>query len=163
MPNGLNAAKNLTEVVPAFAVTNLLFPITYNDVTVFQGASLIKSEVIAAKSSRSNFQEQLSRIAAVLRLKFNIEEGRGNVVAPSITAPQFQVNGVSLRSNNLQPWVAGAPLTTTNNAKVRSMRVNSIELTNPTLSNVLINAGLGLRITMDNGTTLRSYIVRLMQ
>lgn len=163
MPVGLNKDKNLAEVVPALAVTNLLSPLVYNDLVVFQGANLSKTDLFAAKSSQRNFQDQLNTLRALVSLRFGTEAGTGSIAASSINAPQFLVNGVSLKSNNYQPWVMGTQLSTTNNATIMGLRANSLQATNLTLADVFSESVFGLQISLSDGTSTRGYIVRLKE
>lgn len=162
MPAGLNKNKNLIELIPSVAVTNLLSPVTYNDIVIFQQAQLTKPELIAVKSPRNNFQSQLNAVQNKVNLRFDLDGGEGDIRCSSITAPRFQINGVNLRSNSIQPWgMSAGSLTTNNNARIKSLRANSIDVTGQVLTTALFNTNRGLRITTDNGTVLRSYIVRL--
>lgn len=163
----LNSRRNLSDVEDRRTSFNnvVQHPTTeFADWDVFRSAASSVSivEFSHARNSQGNFQQQINRILGFNRFASgNTDESR--IIAPSIRATSFTINGVALRSSSVQPWTGGSPLNYGGNVKTGNFICNGVLLTN---SQFIESSGAttrGIRVILNTLSGKKYFIVRLDQ
>lgn len=163
----LNSRRNLSDVEDRGAAFDNIVrhPTTrFSDWDVFRAAASLISivEFSHARNSRGNFQQQINGILGSDKLTSG-SDTEGRIFAPSITATGFNINGVTLRSNSVQPWTGGSPLSYGGNLRTGNFICNGSLSTN---SQFIESSGAttrGIRVILNTLSGKKYFIVRLDQ
>lgn len=163
----LNARRNLSDVADIGAAFNNIVrhPTTrFADWDVFRVAASFVSivEFSHARNSKGNFQQQINGILGSDKF-ISGSDTEGRIVAPSITATGFNINGVNLRSNSVQPWTGGSPLSYGGNVKTGNFICNGSLSTNYQFIESSGATTRGIRVILNTFSGKKYFIVRLDQ
>lgn len=164
MALGLSANQNLRELNAPIAFSTLFNPVNYNDLVIFQGASVSRPSLLSLIGSTANINSTLNGLTALNNSKFDVSGRSGNLQSAfGITANSFTINGLPLRSTTINPWSLTGGVLTTTRAVTRSLRVNGTFRVTGIQTGGFVDATVGIRIKIAGSTMVRSFIVRLKQ
>jgi hypothetical protein len=163
----LNARRSLQDVEDVEAAFNNVVQhptVRYPDWLAFRISSANVSivEFSHARNNQGNFQQQINTIIAADRFVSGGAK-ESQIIAPSITASGFNINGVNLRSTSLQPWTGGSPLSYTGNIRANSFICDgSLSLNSPFRESTGLS-NRGIRVILNTTTGKKYFIARLNQ
>ena len=163
----LNRDRHLSDLGNKLIAINNLFEdlrVTSADLVATEYASQILAPniLLAIRASRGNFQDQLNRLilnAAGRALISSEEFLRGG----SITAATFRINGVALRSQSGNPWVAGNPLSYNGRISVDKIFCPVVSFPTHSITGPLSETGKGVRFVVNSNGGINSFVARLNQ
>ena len=163
----LNRDRHLSDLGNKSSAINNLFEdlrVTAADVAATGYASQILEPniLLAIRASRGNFQDQLNRLILNAENRALISSGeflRGG----SITASNFRINGVAIRSQSGNPWVAGNPLSYNGRISVDKIFCQAIFFPTQSITGPLSETGKGVRFVINSNSGINSFVARLNQ